>query len=458
MGPIDYSLNVQSPFENALQGFKLGAGVKQVMDARAEAERQRQLQEQMNADLGSLFSQPRVSAQEYARLTVKYPQMREQLKQAWDMVGEDQRRSNLDMASQVYAALSTDRPDVAEDILRRRVEAMRNSGVPDDEVRQTEVWADMIRDDPDQARHLGGLVLASVMEPDKFASTYASLGGEERARDVAPADKAKAEAEARIKGVEAANAPEKAVLENLNVSSQIKERAARLALDQDKLQSDIEMKLYELGQKETKLDGSAVKIVNDSVTEAAASEQAAGQALQLAEQIERADLGSGAPASLNEWGKKVLGVEDSATMMRKEYLRLRNSQALKMLPPGPATDRDIEIAMKGFPAETADPKTLAGFLRGMAKMQQMDAAAATARAEWVSEVGSLSKARQDIEVDGVRVPAGTSFSDFARQYIARKAESIASQAKAQQVQGRSYMRHAQPQAAPDGTTGTTGDW
>lgn len=453
MGPIRYDVDVQSPFQSALQGFQAGAGVRQVLDAREQARQQQMAAARMQMELGELAANPKASAQDYTAMMTKYPQLSEQLKRSWDVLNTDQQRARLERGSQVYAALTSGNNDIAERLLRDSAEAKRSSGA-EEEAKADETLAEMIKLRPETARTAVGLSLASQMGPDKFASTFATLRQEDRADDLQPVDKATKEAEARIKAVEAANAPEKAVLENENTRSMIKERAARLALDADKLESDVEMKLYELNQKGNKLDDSAVKLVNTAVTEAAASEQAAVQALQLADQIETADLGSGATASLNEWGKKVLGIEDSATMMRKEYLRLRNSQALKMLPPGPATDRDIEIAMKGFPAETADPKTLASFLRGMAKMQQFDAAAATARAEWVSEVGSLSKARQDIEVDGVRVPAGTSFTDFLRQYLGRKAESIDADLKARQVQGRSYMKYAtQPGPADSGATG-----
>jgi hypothetical protein len=120
---------------------------------------------------------------------------------------------------------------------------------------------------------------------------------------------------------------------------------------------------------------------------------------------------------------------------------------MKMLPPGSASDKDVVMAMGGFPPETADAKTMASFLRGMAKLNQYTAVSENAKAEWVNAVGHLGKPKTDINVDGVNVPAGSTFTDFARQYMANKVEQRQTQAAQQQVQGRSYMRWAQPQGA-----------
>ena len=53
---------------------------------------------------------------------------------------------------------------------------MSNSGAPEPEVKAQEMWADMIKASPEQARHIGGLMLSSVMEPEKFAETFGKLG------------------------------------------------------------------------------------------------------------------------------------------------------------------------------------------------------------------------------------------------------------------------------------------
>jgi hypothetical protein len=51
MRPIDYTVDVQSPFESALGGFKLGAGIAEVQAAQQARERAQTAQ----TELANLF-------------------------------------------------------------------------------------------------------------------------------------------------------------------------------------------------------------------------------------------------------------------------------------------------------------------------------------------------------------------------------------------------------------------
>lgn len=447
MGPINYDIDVQTPFQAAVQGYQAGAALRNDQQQQQALAQQRQLAQQQQADLAALISSPKAGPREYAAMTVKYPALREQFKQASDMLSTEQQKGQLNFMTQAYGAVLSGRNDVAERLVRDRAASMRNSGANEQDIRSTELWADMIKESPDQARHLGGLMLAGVMGPEKFATTFSTLGGEQRSAEQAPAALAAKEAEAEIKRVEAANAPAAAALSNANVRSQITERAGRLALDKNRLQSDVEMELYKLKQKAGELDDGAKKIINDSAIAAVSSDQAAGQMLDLASRLEQAGASSGVGAKGSELYKSLTGQQDAITQLRQEYTRLRSTQVSKMLPPGPASDKDIQLALSGFPSETADPATMAGFIRGMAKLQQVDAAVNSAKAEWVNSVGHLGKPKTDIDIDGIKVPAGSTFVDFSRQFMQRRADERAAQQATQQVQGRSYMRFAQPAAA-----------
>ena len=185
--------------------------------------------------------------------------------------------------------------------------------------------------------------------------------------------------------------------------------------------------------------------MNDSAVAAVGSEQAAGRMLDLASRLEQQGGGYGTFSGINAWVRNATGNQDAWTQTRQEYVRLRNTQAIKSLPPGPATDRDIELALKGFPAENADARTVASFLRGMAKMAQYEAVAESAKAEWVNSVGSLGRATRDIDIGGVQVPKGTTYVDFARQFMDQRAQDLAATQAGRAVSGRGYMRWANPQ-------------
>lgn len=452
MQPMNYTIDVQQPFANALSGVQAGLGLSQAMDQNAArqqdlAQKQYALeqQKQMQADLGALAGKQNPTAQDFAAITTKYPALAEHFKNTWSMLSQDQQQTRLSQASQVMAALQAGKPDIAKQLLDEQATAARNSGNEQD-AKNAEVMSKLVSMNPNTAQQSVGLMLSSVLGPEKFTSTFSTLSK-------LPSEVRQGEATATQKEYEAKNTPQRLALENnqtaanvRNIDSQIGERAARLKLDRDKLQSDVELKLYELGQKSGTLDDGAKKLINDSTVASVAADQSSGQLLDLATRLEKQGGGYGAFSRANEWLKGATGNQDAMTEMRKEYVRLRQSQVKSMLPAGPASDKDVKLALEGFPPETADAGTMASFLRGMAKLQQYQAVSENAKAEWVNAVGHLGKPKTDINVDGINVPAGSTFTDFARQYMSTKVEQRAAQQAQQQVPNRSYMRWAQPGA------------
>lgn len=458
MQPMNYTIDVKQPFANALAGIEAGFGLSNAMD---KAEQQRiALQKQqlevdqtrrMQEDLAALSQNPNPTAQDFAHITTKYPALAEHFKNTWSMLNTDQQQSRLSQASQVYAALQSGNTDVAKRLLNDQLSAARNSGREQD-AKAAETMLGLVDIKPEMALNSAGLMLSSVLGPEKFSTTFATLAklpseiaqGQATARKTG-AEATKTEYEAQQTPQRLALESQKTAAEIRNIDSQIGERAGRLGLDRDKLQSETELKLYELGQKNTSLDGDGRKLVNDSVVQSVAADQAAGQMTDLANRLDAESAGYGKFTTAKEWLKNATGNQDYLTQLRNEYARIKNGQAIKMLPPGAASDRDIQIAMRGFPEETADTKVMASFMRGMAKLNQLTAVTENAKAEWVNSVGHLGKPKQDISIDGINVPAGSTFTDFARQYLATKAEQRGAQQSQQNVNSRSYMRWANPQ-------------
>lgn len=452
MQPMDYRINVQSPFEGAVQGVQAGFQLSNAMDQAAA--RQRELaqkqyaleqQKQMQADLGTLANNPNPTAKDFATITTKYPALAEHFKNTWSMMSQDQQQTRLGQTSQVLAALNAGKPDIAKQLLDEQAAAAKNSG-DEEGAKHASTMSQLVAMNPATAQTSVGLMLSSILGPDKFTSTFSTLAK-------LPGEVRQGNATATQKEYEARNTPQRLDLEARykgaeirNLDSQVGERAARLGLDRDKLQSETELKLYELGQKAGQLDDGARKLINDSTVASVAADQSSGQMLDLAGRIEKQGGGYGAFSSASEWIKQATGNQDAMSQMRQEYTRLRNNQALKMLPPGPASDKDIQVAMKGFPPDNADSATMASFLRGMAKMNQYTAVTENAKSEWVNAVGHLGKPKTDINIDGVNVPAGSTFTDFARTYMDAKVGQRAAVQGQAQVPNRSYMRWAQPGA------------
>ena len=197
-----------------------------------------------------------------------------------------------------------------------------------------------------------------------------------------------------------------------NLQSQISDRAEKLKLDAQTTAANVAEKYATINAKLTELPADTRKLVNDAAVLASTSKQAANQMNDLASRIEGLG-GYGSFSRLSEFAKSTIGAEGYETSLRQEYTRIRNSAAIKALPPGPATDKDIELALSGFPKNTADSKLVAQFLRGMAKMQDIDAAVSNAKTDWLAQNnGTLTRAGKTFVAGDFTVRPGESFNDF----------------------------------------------
>ena len=311
------------------------------------------------------------------------------------------------------------------------------------------------------------------------ALTAASVGGEARAAAQAPealrrlvADADKAIADAKTAQATAANAAEtakanadlakaqaqKAVVDAKyaervqiagldktnwdikNLRDQIRDRSARLNLDAQKTAADVADKMSSIKSRLTEIPAESRKLINESAALASTSKQAAVQFNDLAKRIEAAQGGKGAFTSATEWLAKATGRQDEWTQIRNEYTRVRNTIAIKSLPPGVATDKDIELALKGIPPETANAATLASFLRGMAKMQDIDSSINNAKTDWLSQNnGLLTRAKGTFIAGDYAANAGETFNDFAQRIVGdvaqkyRSPEQIAEERRQQAI-------------------------
>ncbi len=125
---------------------------------------------------------------------------------------------------------------------------------------------------------------------------------------------------------------------------------------------------------------------NDEAVDSAAT---ARRLESLASEFEGAeDLGSGLFGS--KWAellKKTTGEQDAHTALRKKYNGIRASQAVNNLPPGAASDKDIELALSGFPDADANGEHIAQWMRGVIKLEEHRRDFAEHRVAFISKHG-----------------------------------------------------------------------
>ena len=442
--PINYMLDVQNPIQTAMTGLTQGMQIGQFMQAKEQAEREAIQKQQMQQEISAFASKPNKTHDDYANIMARFPSLAEDFKRSYDVLDSGKQQATFKTTSRVYAALSGGQPSVAKSILENEALGYENAGdkATADQIR---TLAGMAETDPDGLLTISGLTLASTT-PSQFKDVLGALGQnqmlpEEINLKKAQADKTKAEslwygpkAQAEIGKIKAETTGQ--IIENkykpqqlqsginqtqsqtaLNYAN-IQNLADRLRLDQDKLQSDVELKYMELNPSNIKLSDGAQKIVNDNMVESVGLEQSANKMDDLANRFEKESQAGGLYTKGWAGFKRITGwSNDDQNAMIREYSRLRNSEAIKSLPPGPATDRDIELALRGLPPETADSTTLTSFLRGYAKLNRMDSAYKQMQAEWVNQVGNMGSNKRDVEVLGIKVPAGTTFSNYASKNL-----------------------------------------
>jgi hypothetical protein len=420
--PYDYTITAPAgpqPSDALASGLQLGAGL-QARDMALEAQRIALAQaEQKRKDLYTLSTMQNPTARDYASIVTRYPELKDSFKESFAALNTEQRQQKLDAAAPIFSALQAGRPDLATRLLEDNVSALRNSKAPEREIKAAETWLNLLKEAPQHAQFMGGTFLASVMGPEKFEQVFGKVGSERREEIKLPSGVALTEAQAAEAREKALYTGPRATAEIANINSQIKERGARLALDTDKLETETALKLQELTQKAGEIKPDARKLINEAAAASVMATNSASQMRGLADQFDKVQAWNvgGAPATVNEAFKSFTGSQDYLTQLRREYTRIRALQVNSLLPPGPASDKDIQNAQAGFLKETANPAELASWLRGMAKLQEYTAKYEDARGEWAGVVGHLGKTPKDIEIGGRKVASGTMLTDFVRQTL-----------------------------------------
>jgi len=210
-------LNLPDPTQSVMGGVQNALNIANIASQRNLAEqksldlqRAREQQMTMEADLAKLSQNPSPSA--LASMMVKYPSLSENFKRTYDVLNSEQQQARVGQASQVYAALQADKPDVAVQILGEQANAYRNSGMEKD-AKTLDDLSELIRMNPATAKTSTGLFLASAMGPDKFTETFTKLESDRRAQELQPSQLTEAQAKAQKAAVDAKFAESNAALD-----------------------------------------------------------------------------------------------------------------------------------------------------------------------------------------------------------------------------------------------------
>jgi len=242
-GPINYAVDVQSPFEAALGGFKLGAGVAEVEAAKAVRDRAQKAQ----TDLTALFANPNATSADYFRVSAFLPKDQAAIvTQGFEAQTKEQQQNTLKQGTQVYTAIKSGNLPVAEMQLKEQAIALRNAG-KEKEAQGFDDLSNLIRLNPTGAQTTIALTIAGLPGGKDFLESADKALSTQRAESLQPSalkkamgDADKAVADATTAQQTAKNAPEKAAAdaalatanaEAARVKAQYADRLARAELE-----------------------------------------------------------------------------------------------------------------------------------------------------------------------------------------------------------------------------------
>jgi hypothetical protein len=196
-GPINYAVDVQSPFEAALGGFKVGqAGAE--MQAQAQAREQKQ---QFQTGLSDFFKKPDRTYEDLEKLL---PFADKQQFDALTKVGEGMEKRKLDtekrFAAQALLALEADVP-IAKAMIQEKAEAQKDPN----QKRAFEAILKTIDLDPTRAAQMLELTSAATFGKDWYQG-ITDARKERRTEAEAPSKLMEAKAKADLAVQQAANA------------------------------------------------------------------------------------------------------------------------------------------------------------------------------------------------------------------------------------------------------------
>jgi hypothetical protein len=379
----NYLPNIQSPFTAAVQGLQVG----QAFGEAASAEQQRvSMQSAMQAFQRNPSPQTLTPL-----LTSLPPQTAEVLRKHWEGMETGQRESNIAFGGQAVSAILAGRTDLAGDLFMQRATAFENAGRAD-EAKFNRDMAELVKINPQFALAFGASTLGT------------SEGGERMLRNILAATR---EPVAQRRGqAEAIEAEAKAGVAPIVAGAGATEAMARA--------------------RNTQVPGlseAATERVNAAFTASDAARTRADRAQSLADRFSSA-YQSGAFTRATDALGDAFGSQSEGRRFRQEFERLRSGEIVRALPPGPATDRDIQIFSRGFPSPEADADTIKQFLQSVARMAAYEADYNRFRGMFMdANSGSMGRARRSFEIDGVTIPAGADMSSAFRRVITPRIEA-----------------------------------
>ncbi|HBU8040106.1 TPA: phage DNA ejection protein [Escherichia coli] len=390
----------------ALQGL---SGIAGVFQQEKQAQRQKEFQQAYanayaSGDRGAL-----------RQLATQYPDQIESVRKGMGFIDEDQRNSIGTLAAGARLAASS--PEAMQSWLQNNANELARVGVDPNSVAQ------MYQQNPsgfgEFVDHLGMAALGPIdyfNVQDKMAGREIDRG---RLAETIRSNQAGEALQARGQ-----NLSYQSAMTGHNIAAQ------RLALDQQEFgfkMQQAQEKAQQLISEAPKLSVNMEKGIETAVNNATASSNSANSMSALAQQFRAEKPTTGLFGNAQNMFAKLTGSDTTLRDLRIRQNALVNSQVLKFLPPGPATDKDVEIVRQGAPTDMDNPETVARWLDAMANLERRNAQFNEFKAEWMSANGNPGQSRNGGQILGLDVKKGESLGSAVKRYMSLNTDAAPAQ-------------------------------
>lgn len=353
--------------------------------------------------------------QQVRDLMTKYPGQLEKIQSGMKWADEDQRSSIGTLAA--GARLASSSPEAMQSWLQNNARELARVGVDPNNVAQ------MYQQNPsgfgEFVDHLGMAALGPI---DYFNVQDKMVGREIDRGRLAETIRSNQAGEAlQARGQ---NLSYQSAMTGHNIAAQ------RLALDQQEFgfkMQQAQEKAQQLISEAPKLSVNMEKGIETAVNNATASSNSANSMSALAQQFRAEKPTTGLFGNAQNMFAKLTGSDTTLRDLRIRQNALVNSQVLKFLPPGPATDKDVEIVRQGAPTDMDNPETVARWLDAMANLERRNAQFNEFKAEWMSANGNPGQSRNGGQILGLDVKKGESLGSAVKRYMSMNTDAAPAQ-------------------------------
>lgn len=390
----------------ALQGL---SGIAGVFQQEKQAQRQKEFQQAYanayaSGDRGAL-----------RQLATQYPDQIESVRKGMGFIDEDQRNSIGTLAAGARLAASS--PEAMQSWLQNNANELARVGVDPNNVAQ------MYQQNPsgfgEFVDHLG----MAALGPIDYFNVQDKMAGREIDRGKL-AETIRSNQAGEALQARGQNLSYQSAMTGHNIAAQ------RLALDQQEFgfkMQQAQEKAQQLISEAPKLSVNMEKGIETAVNNATASSNSANSMSALAQQFRAEKPTTGLFGNAQNMFAKLTGSDTTLRDLRIRQNALVNSQVLKFLPPGPATDKDVEIVRQGAPTDMDNPETVARWLDAMANLERRNAQFNEFKAEWMSANGNPGQSRNGGQILGLDVKKGESLGSAVKRYMSMNTDAVPAQ-------------------------------